>query len=116
MSENVKKEQPEKKEKMPKPFEKFIWLGVSVIIALVGYFCRTGDVIFPWWGCALYAALLLFTIIIAAQKMNIERFSFAEKKEDKTKFILASVAYYVFIFIAVFYVFYGLWVARILSI
>ncbi len=113
MSENEKNTQTEK---MPKPFEKFIWLGVSLVIALVGYFCRTGDVVLPWWGCALYAALLLFTIIIAAQKLSIERFSFAEKKEDKKKYILSTMLYYIFIFTAVFFVFYALWVSRVLSI
>ncbi len=116
MSENDKKAQNEKKEKLPKPFEKFIWFAVSLAIVLGGYFCRTGDVVLPWWGCALYAAFLLFTIIIAAQKMSIERFSYAENKEDKTKFILSTILYYVFIIIAVFYVFYALWVSRVLSI
>ncbi len=116
MSENEKIEKNEKVEKMPKPFEKFIWFAVSIVVAVIGYFCRTGDVSFPWWGNALYAAFLIFTIIIAAQKQSFERFAYAEKKEDKIKYIISSILYYFLICVAVFYVFYALWVSRVLSI
>ncbi len=106
----------EQAEKMPKPYEKFIWLAVSVAIAVLGYIFRVKDIVMPWWGNALFAAFLLFTIIIAAQKMSVERFALVENKEKRSKCIIASIIYYIFIFIAVFYVFYALWVARVLSI
>ena len=103
-------------EKMPKPAEKFIWLGVSVVIAVVGYFLRTGGVELPFFGSVIFTVALLFTIIIAAQKASTERFALADNKETKKQYILKSILYYVFILIAVFYIFMALWVSRILSI
>ncbi len=116
MNDKEQIKQTEHAEKMPKPIEKFIWLAVSVVIAVAGYIFRDNGIVLPWWGNALFAASLLFTIIVAAQKLSAERFAFAEKKEDKKKYIISSIAYYIFIFIAVFYVFYCLWVARVLSV
>lgn len=103
-------------EKMPKPAEKYIWLGVSVVIGIVGYFLRTGGVEVPFWGSVAFTAFLLFTIIMAAQKVSTERFALAENKETKKQYLLKSALYYLFIFIAVFYIFLSLWVARIISI
>lgn len=110
-----------KTEKMPKPFEKFIWLFASVIIAVVGYFLRTSDVQLNLIAKTIFAAFLLFTIIMAAQKTSVERFSFAKDEEngiegDKKKYILSSLVYYLFDIIAVFYIFYSLWVCRVFSV
>ncbi|MBR6531640.1 MAG: hypothetical protein IKT61_03990 [Clostridia bacterium] len=113
MSDN---EKIQTKEKMPKPIEKFIWLGASVVIALVGYFLRTGGVKLPFWGSVAFTVALLFTIIIAAQKVSTERFALAENKETKKQYILKTILYYIYIFIAVFYIFLSLWVSRILSV
>ncbi len=113
MSDNEKKQTTEK---MPKPAEKYIWLGASVVIAIVGYFLRTGGVQLPFWGTVAFTVALLFTIIVAAQKVSTERFALAENKETKKKYIIKSILYYIYIFIAVFYIFLSLWVARILSI
>lgn len=110
------KEKTQSTEKMPKPFEKFIWLGVSVVIAIAGYFLRTGGVELPFWGTVAFTVALMFTIIIGAQKVSTERFALAENKETKKQYILKSILYYIFIFVAVFYIFFSLWVARILSV
>lgn len=111
-----KNEQTQTTEKMPKPIEKFIWLAVSLVIALVGYFLRTGGVELPFWGSVAFTVLLLFTIIMAAQKVSTERFALAENKETKKQYILKSILYYAFIFLAVFYIFLSLWVSRIISV
>lgn len=111
-----KNEKTQTTEKMPKPVEKFIWLGVSVVIAIVGYFLRTGGVQLPFWGTVVFTVALLFTIIVAAQKVSTERFALAENKETKKQYILKSILYYIYIFVAVFYIFFSLWVARILSV
>lgn len=103
-------------EKMPKPAEKLIWLGISAVVAIVGYFLRTGGVELPFWGSAAFAVALLFTIIVAAQKVSTERFALADNKETKKQYILKSILYYIYILIAVFYIFLSLWVSRILSI
>ena len=110
------KEKTQSTEKLPKPAEKFIWLAASVVIALVGYFLRTGGVELPFWGTVAFTVALLFTIIIAAQKVSTERFVLADNKETKKQYILKSILYYIYIFIAVFYIFMSLWVARILSV
>ncbi len=110
------KEKTQTTEKMPKPFEKYLWLGASFVIALVGYFLRTGNVELPFWGSVGFTVALLFTIIVAAQKASTERFALAENKETKKKYILKSILYFIFIFIAVFYIFFSLWVSRILSV
>ena len=103
-------------EKMPKPAEKYIWLGVSAVIAAIGYFLRTGGVELPFWGTVAFTVALLFTIIVAAQKVSTERFALAENKETKKQYILKSILYYIYIFVAVFYIFFSLWVAKILSV
>lgn len=121
MSEKNVKASAEKKEKMPKPAEKFIWFGASVVVAVVGFFLRKSGTDLHWIVEAVYSGLLLFTAIMAAQKTSIERFSFAPDKEagkegDKKKYLLSSLLYYLFIIFVVFYVFYCLWVAAILSV
>lgn len=120
MSEKNKR-QAEKPERLPKPVEKFIWLGVSVVIAVVGAVLRKSGMELHWIVKALYSAFQLFTVIMAAQKTSIERFSFAPNEEtgnkgNKKKYILSSIIYYLFIIAAVFFVFYCMWVCKVLSI
>ena len=116
MSENTKKEVNEKPPKMPKVFEKFIWLAVSAVIALIGIICRTNGISFPFWGKVIYISLLLFTIIMAAQRTSVERFIYASAEEAKKKYILTSILYYIFIIIAVGYVFISFWISEIISL
>ena len=121
MNGNNKKQAEEKPEKLPKPFEKFIWFVASVVIAAVGFALRKSGIELHWAVKALYSALQLFAIIMAAQKTSIERFAAAPNEEtgdkgNKKKYILSSLIYYLFIFVAVFYVFYCMWVCKVLSI
>lgn len=116
MAEVEKTENKQSTEKLPKPVEKYIWFGVSVIIAFVGYLLRSGDVQINFWVKSIFAALLLFTIIMAAQKVSTERFALADNAELKKQYILKSILYYIFIFVAVFYIFLSLWVSNIISI
>lgn len=116
MAEVEKTEKAQSAEKLPKPAEKYIWFGVSVIIAAVGFFLRTADIQLNFWVKSIFAALLLFTIIMAAHKVSTERFALAENKETKKQYILKSILYYVFIVVAVFYIFLSLWVSNVISI
>ena len=116
MAEIEKSEKKQTTEKLPKPVEKYIWFGVSVIIALVGYFLRTGGVELNFWVKSIFAALLLFAIIVAANKVSTERFALADNKETKKQYILKSILYYIYIVVAVFYIFLSLWVANIISV
>ena len=121
MSEKKTKPAAEKKEKMPKPAEKFIWLGISVIVAAAGYFLRKSGTELHWIAEAVYSALLLFTVIMSAQRTSVERFSAMPDKEtgnegNKKKYILSSILYYLIIILAVFYIFCCFWVSRVLSI
>ena len=121
MAEKVQKAKKNKEIKMPKPFEKVIWLAVSFVIAFIGYFLRSSDMKLHVVVTILYVALLLFTIIMAAQRTSIERFSFAPNEEtgskgDKKKYILMSIVYYFIICVAVFYIFFSLWFGRVLYI
>lgn len=109
-------EKKQSTEKLPNPIEKYIWFAISVVIAAVGYFLRTGGVELNFWVKAIFAAVLLFTIIMAAQKVSTERFALAENKETKKQYILKSILYYVFIVVAVFYIFLSLWISKILSV
>lgn len=116
MAEVEKTEKNKSSEKLPKPVEKYIWFGVSVVLAAVGFFLRTANVQLNFWVKSIFAALLLFTIIMAANKVSMERFALADNKETKKQFILKSILYYVFIVIAVFYIFLSLWVSNIISV
>ena len=49
MAEVEKTEKTQSAEKLPKPAEKYIWFGVSVIIAAVGFFLRTSDIQLNFW-------------------------------------------------------------------
>ncbi len=113
MSEQAK---TEKKEKLPKPFEKFIWLLVSCAVAVGSFFLRTGDFEAPLWLSIICALALLVTIIIAAQKVSAERAALAEDKEKKLKYMLKTMLYYLYIFIAVIFVFMAIWIVGILTI
>lgn len=106
-------------EKIEKPInrlQKYIWFAISIVISVVGMILHNGDGKLPAWGIIVYASLLLFTIIMAAQKTSVERFYYGGDNGNKKKFILLSIVYYIFIVVAVFYVFQALWVSKILSI
>lgn len=119
MAEKAQKKK--KEEKMPKPIEKVIWLAASVAVAVVGYFLRISDIKLHIAATVLYVALLLFTIIMSAQRTSVERFSFAPNEEtgnkgNKKKYIITSIIYYLIICVAVFYIFFSLWFGRVLYI
>lgn len=119
--EKDNKNKAAKNEKPLKPAEKFIWLGASIIVALIGFFLRKSGADLHWLVKSVYSAFLLFTSIMAAQKTSVERFSFASDEEagikgDKKKYILSSIVYYLFVILSVFYVFYCLWVSAVLSV
>ncbi|MEE0981393.1 MAG: hypothetical protein U0K91_06890 [Acutalibacteraceae bacterium] len=113
MSEQVKNE---KKEKLPKPFEKFIWLLISCVIAVGGFFLRTGDFEAPLWLSIICALALLATIIIAAQKVSAERAAVADDKDKKLKYMMKTAVYYFYILVAVVFVFMSIWIVGILTI
>ncbi|MBR0349511.1 MAG: hypothetical protein IIX16_07720 [Clostridia bacterium] len=113
MSEQAKNE---KKEKLPKPFEKFIWLLISCVIAVGGFFLRTGDFEAPLWLSIICALALLSTIIIAAQKASAERAAAADDKEKKLKYMMKTAVYYFYILVAVVFVFMSIWIVGILTI
>lgn len=114
MAEKKKKKQ--KEIKIPKKREKFIWFAASVIVAVSGYIARISEFEFPLWLKIVYPALLMFLIIICSQKTSIERFSYRGENGNKKMYIITSLIYYVFILVAVFYIFFALWVANILSV
>lgn len=105
-----------KTEKLPKPFEKYIWLVISLAVAVAGYFLRTSDFELPFIVGVVVALILLVTIIIAAQKVSAERAALADNKEKKFKYILKTIMYYLYIIIAVVFVFMSLWIIGILTI
>jgi len=117
----MQKVKKEKVEKMPKPIEKVIWFAASVIVAVIGYYIRSSDIKLHVAVTVLYVAFLLFTIIMCAQRMSIERFSYAPNEEtgekgNKKKYVLTSIVYYFIVCVAVFYIFFSLWFGRILYI
>lgn len=96
--------------------EKFIWLAVSLVIAFVGIIIHVNSVKLPLVPMIIYAALLLFTIIMSAQKTSIERFSFTGDNPDKKMYMIMSTLYYAIIILAVAYVLLALWVSGIFSV
>ncbi|MDD6276755.1 MAG: hypothetical protein PUB20_08055 [Clostridia bacterium] len=111
-----KAEKTTKKEKTIRKTSKYIWLGISVVVALVAAILRNATESLPSAVKVLLSAVILFTIIIAAQKASIERFSYAGDNPDKKKYALLTVLYYALILLAVFDIFFCLWVSKILFI
>ena len=105
----------EKIEKLPKPIDKFIWLGVSLAVAVAGFFLKS-NIEIPWWIGAVISIALLTVAVIAAQKVSAERAALAENSEKKVKYAFKTILYYFYIFIAVIYDFLSLWMVGILSI
>lgn len=121
MSSEKTQKVKKKKERKVRPRDKFIWLAVSAVIAVAGYFLRTYDVEMNTVFKLVFAVSLLLTIIMASQCMSVERFRYAPNEEtgdkgDKKKYFLMSVIYYAFILVAVFYVFFSLWVCSVVSV
>lgn len=115
----AEKEKTEKVQKPIKKSEKFIWFLASAAIAAGGSLCHINNIRFNIWISVVYSAFLLFTIIMAAQRTSIERFGYADEEAptaDKTKYVLTSILYYIFIIIAVVYAFLALWVSGVFSI
>lgn len=112
----AEKEKTANVQKPIKKVEKFIWFIASVIIAAAGAICHINAIKFNIWVSVVYSALLLFTIIMAAQRTSIERFDCIENDSNKTKYFLITVLYYVFVIAAVIYAFLALWVAGVFSI
>ena len=118
MADKIKKG---RKEKAAKPIEKWIWFAASAVIAVVGFILRKGGTELPFAVKAVYCAMLLFAVIMAAQRTSEERFRFGAvdekgKKADKKKYALSTLVYYLFIFAAVFYCFFCLWVVKFISV
>lgn len=109
-------QKPVKEEKPVKKTEKFIWFGASAVIAVIGSVCRSAGMNLPVWFKIAFAAFILFLVVMAAQKTSAERFGYAGENGNKQKYILSSVLYYIFILIAVFYVFLAMWVGGVLSV
>ena len=101
-------------EKLPKPLEKFIWLGISLAVAVVVCFLKVVFEIPSWLG-VICAIALMVTIIIAAQKVSAERAAAAEDKEKKIKYAMKTVLYYAYILRAVIFVFISFWLVGIVS-
>lgn len=115
----AEKEKTEKSQKPIKKIEKFIWFLISAVIAAAGALCHVNGIKFNIWISVIYSALLLFTIIMAAQRTSIERFGYASSDDstaNKTKYALSSLLYYIFIIIAVLYAFLALWVSGVFSV
>lgn len=112
----AEKEKPVKAQKPVKKAEKFIWFVASAVIAAIGAICHTNSIKFNIWVSVIYAAVLFFTVIMAAQRTSIERFDCIENDGNKAKYFLITVLYYAFIIVAVFYAFLALWVAGVFSI
>ncbi len=109
-------EKTQKTEKLPKPIEKFIWLVISCAIAAVGYLLKTGNFKMPVWLGVIVSVALLVSIVIAAQKASSERAALANNPEKKLGYALRSIVYYLFVIIAVVFIFMSLWFTGILSI
>lgn len=112
----AEKEKTANAQKPIKKVEKFIWFIASAIIATIGAICHINAIKFNIWVSVAYSALLLFTIVMAAQRTSIERFDCIESDGSKTKYFLITVLYYVFIIAAVFYAFLAMWVSGVFSI
>lgn len=115
----AEKEKAEKAQKPVKKIEKYIWFLASAVIAAVGSICHINNIKFNIWVSVIYSALLLFTIVMAAQRTSVERFGYADEDAptaNKTKYALTSILYYVFIIAAVAYAFLALWVSGVFSI
>lgn len=114
-------EKVNKAEKQAKPFVKFIWLGIAVILATVGFFLRKNNPELPFAEGAVISALTLICAVIAAQGQNAVRNKYSETDEDgkrlqKGKYFGASVVYYLFILAAVVMLFLSFWVVGLVSI
>ncbi len=116
VAEKEKSGKLQKPERKTNKIEKFIWFVASVIIAAIGTICHLNAIRFNIWVSVAYSALLLFTIVMAAQRTSIERFDCIESDGSKTKYFLITVLYYVFIIAAVFYAFLAMWVSGVFSI
>lgn len=112
MAETKKK----KEVTLPKKQEKYIWFGASAVIAVIGTIVHLAGVEFSTVPSIIYSALLMFTIIMCAQKVSILRFSFTGENPNKKMYFLVSVIYYIIIFISIFYAFLALWISGILSV
>ncbi len=77
-------EQKTKKNNVAKPInkkEKFIWLGVSLAIFAVGAILAKCGVSFESYALkAIYAVLVFFPLLMAAQKVSYERYDKNGKK------------------------------------
>lgn len=101
-------------EKLPKPLEKVIWLGIALVCAVAACTLKALVSVPSWLGVILSLGLMA-TIVIAAQKVSAERAAAAEDKENKIKYALKTALYYLYIFIAVIFVFLSLWLVGIVS-
>lgn len=114
-------EKVNKTEKHAKPFVKFIWLGIAVIIAVVGFFMRKNNPELPFVQGAVVSALMLICAVIAAQGQNSVRHKYSETDEEgkhlqKGKYFGASVVYYLFILAAVAMLFLSFWVIGLVTV
>ena len=109
-------EKTQKTEKLPKPIEKFIWLIISCAVAAVGYFLKTGSFEMPTWLGIVVSVVLMISVVMAAQKASSERAALANNPEKKLGYALRTFIYYLFVIIAVVFIFMCLWFTGILSI
>ncbi len=110
------KKEENKPEKPINKKEKYIWLAVSVVIAIAGIIIHTKSITLSAAPMVLYAAGLMFTIIMSAQKASIERFSFTGENANKKMYYIMSALYYGIIILAVAYVILALWISNIFSV
>ncbi|MCQ2485122.1 MAG: hypothetical protein MJ168_07290 [Clostridia bacterium] len=110
------------KEKKPaKPYVKFIWLLISLVIAAAAFFVRSGNPELPFAVGAAFWAAMFISSIIAAQYQNEKRQQYAEVDEEgkriqRGKYFLQSLIYYLFIIFCVVLLFFGFWVSNIISV
>lgn len=82
---------PVKKDKPINKKEKFIWFAVSMVIFAVGVILAKSGVSFENYALkVVYAVLVLFPLLMAAQKVSCERYDDNGKRN-----ILAFLMYYV---------------------
>lgn len=103
---------PKKKTKPINKKEKFIWFAVSMVIFAVGAILAKAGVSFDNYAVkAVYAVLVFFPLLMAAQKVSYERYD-----KDGKKNILAFLMYYLCVILFIVLIPVIFWVNQFVSI
>ncbi len=103
---------PKKKSKPINKKEKFIWFGISMVIFAVGAILAKVGVSFESYALkAVYAVLVFFPLLMAAQKVSYERYD-----ENGKRNIPAFLMYYLCVVLFIVLIPIIFWVNQFVAI